>query len=49
MSSQRATVKQMALEIQNVKETEAGVFTCGASGKSKHHMLILITGKTPES
>lgn len=47
--SSRATVKQMALEIQNVKETEAGMFTCQASGKSKQHVLILITGKTPES
>lgn len=38
----------MTLEIQSVKETDAGMFTCSANRKTENHLLILTTGEPPE-
>lgn len=38
-------MRKTTLEIQNVKETDAGMFTCTADGDSKQHFLFLITGE----
>uniref|UniRef100_H3C1D8 Ig-like domain-containing protein n=1 Tax=Tetraodon nigroviridis TaxID=99883 RepID=H3C1D8_TETNG len=39
----RITVRQMTLEIRDLKETDAGKFTCKNNGGSEEHQLIVIT------
>ncbi|CAF97820.1 unnamed protein product [Tetraodon nigroviridis] len=39
----RATMRQMTLEIRDLKETDAGTFTCKKNLQSEQHQLIVIT------